>query len=243
MSTKPFASYFGGKEASGTYQQIVNQIPPHSVYVEPFLGGGAVFRRKLPARVSLLADVDPAVVDQWITQLGIPERSSALLAACGLGAQICLADARLLLRQNQPWLDYPDKFIYVDPPYLLETRTSATRYPHELDEAGHIELLTILTSYQQANIAISTYPNALYAEALYGWRCIEFQSQTRGGTRTERLYMNYPEPTDLHDYRYVGEGYRERERIAKKVRRHVRKLAALPDLERKAILSALSKTT
>lgn len=42
MSTKPFETYFGGKAGSGTYQTIINQIPPHRVYIEPFVGGGAI---------------------------------------------------------------------------------------------------------------------------------------------------------------------------------------------------------
>lgn len=33
-------TYKGGKAGAGVYQQIINQIPPHDVYIEPFLGGG-----------------------------------------------------------------------------------------------------------------------------------------------------------------------------------------------------------
>jgi len=41
--------YDGGKGAMGCAQWIINQIPPHRVYIEPFLGGGAVLRLKAPA--------------------------------------------------------------------------------------------------------------------------------------------------------------------------------------------------
>jgi DNA adenine methylase len=41
--------YDGGKGAMGVAQWIINQIPPHRVYIEPFLGGGAVLRLKKPA--------------------------------------------------------------------------------------------------------------------------------------------------------------------------------------------------
>lgn len=236
---KPFESYFGGKEAAGTFHKIINQIPPHRVYVEPFVGGGAIFRQKLPATLTVLADTDPAVVDRWVSMAGIRERSYAKLEDSDAGAQIFLADAILLLSEQKVWFNRKDTFIYVDPPYPHSTRSSSTRYSYELDEAQHQRLLTVLDTYYHAKIAISTYPNEQYAEVLKDWRYIEFQSTTRGGPRTERLYMNYDDPTELHDYRYVGEGYRERERIAKKVRRHVKKLASLPDLERKAILNAL----
>jgi DNA adenine methylase len=36
--------YPGGKGGAGVYQTIINGMPRHEVYVEPFLGGGAVGR-------------------------------------------------------------------------------------------------------------------------------------------------------------------------------------------------------
>ena len=39
-------TYPGGKNGAGVYQAIICQIPPHQVYVEPFLGSGAVMRLK-----------------------------------------------------------------------------------------------------------------------------------------------------------------------------------------------------
>ena len=42
---------------------------------------------------------------------------------------------------------------------------------------------------------------------------------TRGGRlATEWVWMNYPEPIALHDYRYLGEDFREREPIKRKKR-------------------------
>jgi site-specific DNA-adenine methylase len=49
-------TYPGGKNGSGVYQQIINQIPPHEIYVEPFLGGGAILRMKKPAAKSICND-------------------------------------------------------------------------------------------------------------------------------------------------------------------------------------------
>lgn len=243
MNPKPFDTYFGGKAGSGTYQTIINQIPPHRVYVEPFVGGGAIFRHKLPATISLLNDVDLAVVDRW---------RMAHLSECNQmekvqpGGQIFCRDAIQWLTAERLWLDRKDTFIYVDPPYPLSSRKSDTRYAHELTDDDHRHLLALLDSYKFARIAISTYPNDMYGAILgiadSDWRRIEFESTTRGGMATEWLFMNYDPPTELHDYRYIGDDYRERERIAKKVRRHVAKFNALPDLERKALLSALNDT-
>ena len=46
----------GGKKL--LKKKIVNQIPPHRVYVEPFMGTGAVFFDKEPAEVNVLGDND-----------------------------------------------------------------------------------------------------------------------------------------------------------------------------------------
>jgi hypothetical protein len=51
--------------------------------------------------------------------------------------------------------------------------------------------------------------------------------------------MNYLEPAELHDYGYLGEGFRERERIRRMQARWRRRLAVMPSLERYALLSAI----
>ena len=42
--------------------------------------------------------------------------------------------------------------------------------------------------------------------------------------RTEHLYMNYPAPTELHDYRYYGRDRRERELLRRQGKSFARKL-------------------
>jgi DNA adenine methylase len=55
----------------------------------------------------------------------------------------------------------------------------------------------------------------------------------------ELLWCNFPEPVELHDYRYLGRDFRERERIARRRRRWLARLAKMPVLERQALVSAL----
>jgi len=50
-------TYPGGKNGAGVYQKIINLMPPHDVYIEPFLGGGAVMRLKRPADQSFGIDL------------------------------------------------------------------------------------------------------------------------------------------------------------------------------------------
>ncbi len=83
-----------------------------------------------------------------------------------------------------------------------------------------------------AMVAISHCPHELYRKSLSTWRNISFQSQTRKGTATEILYMNYPEPKDIRDYRYLGVDNRERERIKKKFRFITDKVENIPPLLR-----------
>src|SRR5688572_27326801 len=52
-------AYPGGKNGSGVYQTIINLMPPHDTYIEPFLGAGAVMRMKRPAAQNIGIDRDP----------------------------------------------------------------------------------------------------------------------------------------------------------------------------------------
>ena len=53
--------------------------------------------------------------------------------------------------------------------------------------------------------------------------------------------MNYPSPVELHDYRYLGNNFRQRERIKEKSKRWVERFKSMPVLERQALLAALGK--
>jgi hypothetical protein len=53
--------------------------------------------------------------------------------------------------------------------------------------------------------------------------------------------MNYPEPQTLHDYRYLGENFRERERIKRKQIRWRRRLQDMDSSERYAMFSIIDQ--
>jgi hypothetical protein len=91
-------------------------------------------------------------------------------------------------------------------------------------------------------VAISGYWSQLYHDLLPGWRTINFQSSTRGGSMaTEWVWMNYPEPDELHDYRYLGDNFRQRERFNRIRKNMLAKLARMDQLERFAILSSIAE--
>jgi hypothetical protein len=207
-------------------------MPPHDVYVEPFFGTGAVFWRKRPGRINVGIDADPAIVDRaWCRALDADRwegNDGRYLFNVGDGISYLQK-----LRCGPSWL------IYCDPPYLRETRSSRRRlYRCELEAADHVRLLDALRRLP-ARVMVSGYHCELYDQALSTWRVVEYSAMTRGGKRTEVLWCNYPEPVELHDYRYYGRDYRERERVGRKRARWLRRLSEMPVLERRLIESAL----
>lgn len=221
------------------FRTLINQIPPHEAYIEPFLGHGAILLNKRPAILNLGIDIDPEVITSWHNRGFSEDRKfSSLdsLPASKFHLSIKIGDAIECLKKC--YLDWKT-FVYCDPPYILSTRKSGPRYKHEFSNEQHIELLKLLTSLD-CMVMISGYRHDIYDEALGGWRRIDYQASTRQGIVNESAWMNYPEPTELHDYRYLGNNYREREKIGRQIFRWVSRLHAMPILQRRAILAAIT---
>ena len=231
-------SYFGGKGGDGVFQTIINQIPPHEAFVSGFLGRCAIMRNKKPAEVNIGVEIDPNVINMWSDSEIWPRIKDQERFDIVQGNFLEIDLGKILKRIS------PKKtFLYLDPPYPIETRKSGKRYRYEMDDHDHRELIMMICSTEYM-VAISSYPNELYDEILgeHGWRWIDFKAQTRGGIpATERLYMNYPEPERLHDPRYLGSNYREREKYKLRAATIVRKLERLSTLEREAVLAAIRK--
>jgi len=221
-------TYPGGKNGAGVYQRIICQLPPHTTYIEGFLGSGAIMRLKKPAIASIGIDADSRVMAQ------------ARAWACDVpGLELVHADAIRWLASHDLT---PDTLIYLDPPYLMETRRGQRSiYRYELTDNDHARLLATIVKLD-GMIALSGYWSEMYADTLKDWRSISFTTTTRGGSQArEWLWMNYPQPTELHDYRYLGDGYRERERIKRKKQRWTSRLQAMPALERYAMFASIEE--
>ncbi len=218
-------TYPGGKGLAGVTQWIINQMPPHSLYVEAFVGGGAVLRAKRPALATIAIDADSDVTIA-LSGEGLP------------GVSVVCGDAISWLESATP---PRDALVYCDPPYVAAARRSTRAlYRHELTDDDHRRLLRCLRGLG-CYVMVSGYWSELYAGELKGWRVITRRVMTRGGTEAdERLWMNYPTPAALHDYRFLGDTFRERERIKRKRLRWRARLLSLPASERYAILSVLA---
>lgn len=231
--------YIGGKNGGGVYQKIINLIPPHRVYIEPFLGSGAVLRMKRPAAVNIGVDLDGGAIASARRELA--QSFAAAPPGGATPAQLILAavDGIEFLRSYQ-WQG--DEFVYLDPPYLWATRRCARRYyRYEFTDADHARLLDVIIGLP-CKALISGYYSEMYADALQGWSVHTFEAATRAGrTATEYVWYNYPRPVELHDYRFLGDDRTERQRIKRKRDRWTRRLDQMPPLERFAVLSAVQE--
>jgi DNA adenine methylase len=243
--------------------KIINLIPDHHTYVEPYLGSGAVFFKKQPSNIEMINDLDNDVVnlfnciqkdseklarlvmttpfsrEQYDRQFEIPEgaicvsafeKAAGFLVKCWQGHGfrtngykvgwkndvqgrermyamwnwyrlpdwvIEIAERlRCVQIENRPALEviqrfnYSKVFMYIDPPYILGTRT-AKQYKYEMTDLDHEELLqTLLQS--KAQIMISGYESDMYNQYLKDWNKVSFNTNAEYGLkRIETVWMNY----------------------------------------------------
>ena len=235
-------SYPGGKNGSGVYQTLINLMPPHHVYVEPFLGSGALMRLKRPAILNWGIDLDTEVIER--ARLAFDDRRPPT------PEQVRLGNRPRFLFEAEDGIGFlrrirfdPRHLVYCDPPYLKSARRDRVGdiYKFEMTDAQHVELLRTLKGLP-CMVMISGYSSALYAKELKGWHCTAFQASTRGRPAAEWVWCNYPRPVELHDYRYLGDNFREREHIKRMQKRWIAKLEKMAPVKRQALLAAIAAT-
>lgn len=250
-------------------------MPPHRVYIEPFLGGAAVMRLKRPAALNIGVDLVPSselpIGDLRDRLSVLPARSAAIDVSCGedlrpsssetayAARALSSGAARLdplagpgdgghrfvFLRGDglaflRSYAFRGDELVYCDPPYLHSTRRDLKLYRYELGDRHHRSLLLAIQALP-CKVMISGYWSEMYARALAGWRSISYEAMTRAGrVAKEWLWFNFAPPVELHDYRYLGRDFRERERIKRKKNRWTARLSRMPVLERQALLCAIA---
>lgn len=263
---RPLLRWFGGKWALAPW--IIDHLPPHRTYVEPFAGGAAVLLRKPRSHLEVLNDLDSELVNLYrvlrdggqaerlITALHLTayaaeefesayeqaddpvERARRLIVRSfmGHGSGAARLDRSTGFRRNakggrtalpREWSTYPDALrhtiarlngvmienrpaaevidyfnepdalLYVDPPYVWETRSKLNAagqpfhgYVHELDDAAHLALLDQLDAHK-GRIVLSGYASPLYDERLRGWRRVTMKARADSGEdREEVLWIN-----------------------------------------------------
>lgn len=246
-------NYPGSKGGSGVAKRLVSLMPPHRIYVEGFLGAGAVMLLKKPARLNFGFDASRRVVAAWESayyvetyedMIGGYETAHQLLpddALGNAGAMLCVKRLDMLdyLADPPRMLQHPDTLLYLDPPYL---RTVRTRLFYECEMASPEEHAVLLEAIKtlRCMVMISHYPCRQYDDTLADWRRVTYRCMTRGGPRIEACYLNFPPPATFHDPRFLGDGYRERERMKRKATRWHRRFTGMSPAERAVVATALA---
>lgn len=172
-------------------------------------------RNKKAAHQNIGLDLDSKVIELWRTQL--PE-------LCDLH-QI---DAVAFLEE------YPFKgqeLVYADPPYVPETRRRERVYRCDYSQEDHVRLLRCL-AILPCKVMLSGYDSDLYNQELSGWRKVSFPAKTHVGTCEETVWMNFEAPSRLHDSRYVGDTFRDRQTIQRRQARLRTRIRSLAPIER-----------
>lgn len=263
--------YPGGKDGSGVWQRLVNEIPQHRVFVSPFLGDCAVMRHIRRAELSVGIDLDSVALSRfraawpsvgggrlelhrcsgWEWLAYAFDRYEYWAAGVGGGTRCKLLGSTEAAPVDAAGDDGPVVarfgvpaalvFVYADPPYLAASRRSSKRVYRCEMSEDDHWNWLGVACDLRCPVMISHYPCDLYDERLADWRSFEFLAGTRRGAALEKVWMNYPEPELLHDSRWLGRDKREREKFRRRRRTLVRKLAPLSARERQSVLEALAE--
>lgn len=160
--------YPGGKHGAGVYQRLINDIPPHDAYIACFAGHDAIALEKKPAKLNILMDLDPEPIRWWASADKPGHQAGHRWAAL---CQDGLAWLSQSVASRATLLDSEKTFVYLDPPYLMSTRTSGPMYRFEMPVDDHVRMLSAALSLQ-CNCMISGYRSDLYCDMLKGWRII-----------------------------------------------------------------------
>ncbi|MGE5631728.1 MAG: DNA adenine methylase [Caulobacteraceae bacterium] len=102
----------------------------------------------------------------------------------------CQPALQLIERYNRE-----NVLMYIDPPYLLSTRSKRI-YKHEMNDNDHLELLETLKNHK-AKVILSGYENDMYNSTLRGWHKESKNCLKEAGlSATEVLWMNYEPPIE-----------------------------------------------
>ena len=212
-------AYRGSKATAGLCQPLIAMMPPHSVYIETHLGGGAIMQRKPAALRNIGIDVDGRALSAF---------------ECAYPVELVQGCCHRFLAE------FPfdgTELVYSDPPYLQSTRKSRRRYRYDYEEGDHEALLGLLTGLPCA-VMVSGYPSALYDERLRGWRSLSLQVMNQAGVVTEKVWFNFV-PDQVHWASYAGRNFTHRQQVRRKAANWGRRYRALPPAERLAVLAAM----
>lgn len=220
MTTKAL-TYRGNKNLVTLFPNIINEFPPHKVYWELFAGSAQILKRKKPAQLSCIVEINNNVG---------PYPSGTVVI---YDDAISLLDDLVNLGK--------DHLIYLDPPYReSECYGGKAIYDYSLTDEQHDQLLKKLLLCR-SNVVISHYDSSFYDERLIGWRKKVVNVSYHGHVKKEAIYMNFAPAEKLHESTFTGKNKTDRQRIKRKAERWVKRFLDLPGTERQLILTMLDQ--
>jgi DNA adenine methylase len=215
-----FMAFPGGKGKS--YPHLINLMPPHDLYVDLFLGSAAVVKNKKPSRKTIVNDIDSRCINDF--------RNHNDVQAFSMDANELLQKLRLT----------DSSLVYCDPPYVQSVRRKSKIYKDEYSDLQHEVLLDSLLDLD-CMVMISGYKNPLYTKKLGRWNMTSFSCQSQCGPREETVWYNFETPTKLHDSRYLGKDFRERQSVKRRMARLKSKFREMEPVERSSIIEWLQQ--
>jgi hypothetical protein len=90
-------------------------------------------------------------------------------------------------------------------------------------------------------VILSGYANPVYERVLIDWGTRTFQAKTHTDVRTETLWFNFEPPQQLHDNRHIGNNFRERQTIRRRMNRLQERVSRMDAVERSAFIEWLNE--
>src|SRR4030067_72622 len=199
--TRPVLRYPGGKYKLAKW--IISHFSQHEFYVEPYCGAGSVLMRKPRTQGEIINDLDGDGVSRRNSGFrGLKNNETSVTATQEWSRypdaiQTFINRLRNVLIEHRPALqllkmyDRIETLFYVDPPYLMSTRSKDRNiYTHDMNEKDHEELATMLHAVK-GMVVLSGYPSALYDKLYSGWRKISKSATAQNGKgRVECIWLS-----------------------------------------------------
>jgi DNA adenine methylase len=175
---------FAREEFAEAYQKADDEVErARRLVVRSFMGFGSNGHNRLTGFRANSNRSGTTPARDWVNY---PDALSLIVERL-IGVVVENRDAKEVMAAH----DTPLTLHYVDPPYVMDTRSDAgSDYAHELSDADHAELLDFLQSLQ-GTVILSGYPHEMYDAALSDWRRIERPALADNAKpRTEVLWIN-----------------------------------------------------
>lgn len=175
---------FARDEFAGAYQESADPVErARRLIIRSFMGFGSNGHNRLTGFRANSNRSGTTPAHDWVNY---PDSLATVVKRIE-GVTIENKDAKAVMAQH----DAPTTLHYVDPPYVMATRSDdGADYAHEMDDEAHSELLIALRGLT-GMVVLSGYPHPIYDDLLFDWRRVERKALADGAApRTEVLWIN-----------------------------------------------------